>query len=200
MSLRLGLDIGTNSIGWALLRLDGDGDPTGIVEGGVRIFPDGRNPKDKSSNARKRREKRGPRRNRDRRLARRRRLREQLIETGLLPEDDAARASAFRADPYRLRAEALDGPLPPALLGRVLWALNAGRGFKSNRKTDKAEEKGALKADISELRRRIVQSGSRTLGEYLWRRHKSGKEVRARLGNGLYRDREMVREEFDAIR
>lgn len=196
----LGLDLGTNSLGWALVALDKDKNPVRLVDGGVRIFPDGRNPKDKSSNARQRRDKRGPRRNRDRRVQRRRNLLRRLAELDLLPESVDERDQLLSQDPYRLRAEALDRPLTPWELGRALWHLSQGRGFQSNRKTDKVEDKGALKADISSLRRRIEQSGSRTLGEYLWRRQKQKKTVRARLGNGLYRDRAMVRAEFDAIR
>ena len=41
---RLGLDMGTNSIGWAAVKLDTDDKPCGILDMGVRIFPDGRNP------------------------------------------------------------------------------------------------------------------------------------------------------------
>jgi len=42
MKLRLGLDIGTNSIGWALFNLDENNDPNEIFRSGVRIFDDGR--------------------------------------------------------------------------------------------------------------------------------------------------------------
>ena len=42
---RLGLDLGTNSIGWCLLDLDSHGDPASIFRTGVRIFNDGRDPK-----------------------------------------------------------------------------------------------------------------------------------------------------------
>ena len=38
---RLGLDIGTNSIGWCLIEDDGEGHSR-IVDIGVRIFSDGR--------------------------------------------------------------------------------------------------------------------------------------------------------------
>lgn len=41
---RLGLDIGTNSIGWCVLDLDSEGRPVGIKRMGVRIFSDGRAP------------------------------------------------------------------------------------------------------------------------------------------------------------
>ena len=39
---RLGLDVGTNSIGWAAVRLDDNDAPCGLLDVGVRIFPDGR--------------------------------------------------------------------------------------------------------------------------------------------------------------
>ena len=37
----LGIDIGTSSIGWALLATDSDVSPNRIVDAGVRIFPAG---------------------------------------------------------------------------------------------------------------------------------------------------------------
>ena len=36
--MTLGLDLGTNSIGWALIRNDGDNRPVEIVRTGVRVF------------------------------------------------------------------------------------------------------------------------------------------------------------------
>src|SRR5690348_9548161 len=42
---RLGLDLGANSIGWCALRLADDGTPCGLLDMGVRVYPDGRNPK-----------------------------------------------------------------------------------------------------------------------------------------------------------
>ncbi|MDO4768894.1 MAG: hypothetical protein Q4A11_00795, partial [Brachymonas sp.] len=46
---RLALDLGTTSLGWAMLRLNHQNEPTAIIKAGVRIFSDGRNPKDGSS-------------------------------------------------------------------------------------------------------------------------------------------------------
>ncbi|MXW42917.1 MAG: type II CRISPR RNA-guided endonuclease Cas9 [Acidimicrobiia bacterium] len=195
--LRLGLDLGTNSIGWVLYRLV-DGEPVELVDGGVLIHSDGRNPKNRASNAADRRSKRGPRRNRDRMLCRQHRVAGLLHDLGLLPQDEEARAVLRNLDPLQLRAEALDRPLNPYELGRVLLSFADRRGFKSNRKTDGGED-GAIRKDVSELRRRIEQSGARTLGEYLWRRHRDGKTIRARLGNGLYPDRAMVEDELEAI-
>lgn len=197
--LRLGLDLGTNSIGWALYRLDGEKEPEALLDGGVLIHSDGRDPQSRASNAAQRREKRGPRRNRDRTLRRQRRLANLLHDLDLLPEGMAERAAARDLDPLELRAEALDRTLTPHELGRALLAFADRRGFRSNRKTDKGDD-GAIRRDTGELRRRIGQSGARTLGEYLWRRRRQGKTIRARLGNGLYPDRAMVEAELRAIR
>ena len=63
---RLGLDLGTNSIGWCLLDLNDSGDPVSIFRTGVRIFNDGRDPKSLGSLKATRREARSARRRRDR--------------------------------------------------------------------------------------------------------------------------------------
>ncbi len=204
--LRLGLDLGTNSIGWALYRLDASEppEPVELVAGGVLIHPDGRSPQSRASNAAERRSKRGPRRNRDRMLRRRRRVARFLRGRGLLPDGEEARAAARNLDPLQLRAEALDRPLTPHELGRVLLSFADRRGFKSNRRTDGGED-GAIRKDTGELRRRVAQSGARTLGEYLWRRRRRGETIRARPDadsgyGGLYPDRAMIECELGVIR
>ena len=199
--LRLGLDLGTNSIGWALYRLD-DGEtpePVELIAGGVLIHQDGRNPQSRASNAAARREKRGPRRNRDRMLRRRRRVAHLLDALDLLPNSEDERAALRNRDPLQLRSEALDRPLTPHELGRALLAFADRRGFKSNRKADGGED-GKIRQDTGELRRRMTQAGARTLGDFLWRRRKAGKTIRARLGNKLYPDRAMIEHELRAIR
>ena len=197
--LRLGLDLGTNSIGWALYRLDGGGEPVELVDGGVMIHQDGRDSRGQASKAAERREKRGMRRNRDRMLRRRRRVAHLLHDLDLLPDNEDERAALRDLDPMRLRAEALDRRLAPHELGRALLSFADRRGFKSNRKADGGED-GKIRQDVDELSRRMMQSGVRTLGEYLWRRRAKGKTIRARLGNGLYPDRAMVAHELGAIR
>lgn len=199
---RLGLDLGTNSIGWAAITLDDQGRPCGILDMGVRIYPDGRNPTDKTSNAVARRVARGQRRRRDRYLARRGELMQALIEFGLMPPDPEAREELQRLDPYSLRARALAEPLHPFELGRALFHLNQRRGFKSNRKSggEEEEDQKKLGAAIEGLRLRIQESGARTLGEFLARRHAQKETVRAREELGLYPERAMYEEEFDSIR
>ena len=138
MPLTLGLDLGTNSIGWGLVRQgDGEGE---ILDCGVRIFvpsvEDGweHTPKNKG-----RRTARLARRTVQRRANRRRQLRKILVEQGLLPDlQDVRRPEKALdkiGDPYDLRRKALDERLEPHQIGRVLLHLCARRGFLSNRKT-----------------------------------------------------------------
>lgn len=200
---RLGLDIGTNSIGWAAIRLDGNNKACGVLDMGVRIFPDGRNAKDKTSLATARRIARGQRVRRDRYLRRRSKLMRELAAYSLMPLDkDEAADILQRFDPYTLRAKALDEPLHPHELGRVLFHLNQRRGFKSNRKTQKEgdSEQKQIGAKIVALRESIAATGARTLGEFLARRHVKGQTVRARPDLELYPERRLYEDEFDAIR
>jgi len=82
MRYRLALDLGTTSIGWALIRLNAEQAPCAVIRMGVRIFPDGRNPKDGTSLAVTRRAARQMRRRRDRLLKRKHRMVDALIRLG----------------------------------------------------------------------------------------------------------------------
>ncbi len=205
---RLGLDLGTNSLGWSLVALDEDDRPTRFLRMGVRIFPDGRNPKDGSSLAAARRLARSMRRRRDRFLKRRARLMRLMIEHGFMPADRKEREALRSLDPYELRRRGLDAPLTPFEFGRALFHLNQRRGFQSNRKIDRAEddEHGKIATAIGKVRQQMSADGARTIGEWLGRRHEHREPVRARLnGQGarsqyeLYVQRSMIAEEFDAL-
>lgn len=205
---RLGIDIGVNSLGWCAFKLDLSGEPDGILDLGVRLFTDGRDPKRGTSLAVDRRLARSMRRRRDRYLLRRTDLMEVLVRHGLMPMDAAERKKLENLDPYELRAKGLDEELPPHHLGRAIFHLNQRRGFKSNRKTDKGkdDDKGKIKSAVSRLQKAIVETGARTLGEYLFRRHAERKPIRARLrGEGakaeyeLYPQRAMLEVEFDLL-
>ena len=178
---RLGIDLGTNSLGWAALNLERTGDsftPVGLRASGVRIFSDGRNPKDKQSNAAKRREPRSARKNRDRYKRRRARLMRELIEFGLMPEDTAARKALeggkgvdlIESDPWILRVRALEEKLTIHQLGRAIFHLHQRRGFKSNRKTDRTDsEHGKVYDATRHTKEKLKESGARTLGELFGR-------------------------------
>ena len=208
MAYRLGLDLGTNSIGWCVLDLDADGAPTGVRDCGVRIFADGRDPQSGTSLAADRRMARGARRNRDRYKLRRKDLMNALIRHGLMPEDEDARNALEGLDPYELRARGLDEALTSHELGRAIFHLAQRRGFKSNRISDAGDddESGKVKSAGARLADLIENADARTLGEYLHRRHQDRDGVRARLtGTGakaeydLYPQRAMLEYEFDTL-
>lgn len=208
MRYRLGLDLGTTSIGWALLRLNERDEPCAIIKMGSRIFSDGRNPKDGSSLAVNRRLARQMRRRRDRLLKRKARLQSALVRLGFWPENLAERKALEKLNPYDLRSQGLDRALTPAEFGRALFHLNQRRGFQSNRKTDKKDNDGGLlKTAIRKLQEDIAAQGARTVGEWLARRNANRQSVRARLRGksakdkayDLYIARSMVSAEFDRL-
>jgi CRISPR-associated endonuclease Csn1 len=182
---RLALDLGTNSIGWCAYALEKEKDvkkPASIMDMGVRIFPDGRNPKDGSSNAEERRGARSMRRNHDRFIGRRNRLLKVLAECGLMPEAEEGRRQLCLLDPYALRVRGLEEELTPYELGRALFHLNQRRGFKSNRKSDaKESDTGIIKTALQEQREKIRERGARTFGEFLYLRREEGRSTRSRL-------------------
>ncbi len=168
MKYRIGIDLGTNSLGWAAIELSGDA-PDALTPGpllgmGVRIFSDARNPKDKSSNAAQRRGPRSARRNRDRKEARGRAMLHALTAAGLMPPEGAERKALEELDPWILRAKALHQSLTPFEIGRALFHLQQRRGFKSNRKTD-GDDEGAMFAAIEAAREKMRATGANTLGE-----------------------------------
>ena len=204
---RLGLDLGANSIGFALVTLDRDGRPERLLDLGVRVFPDGRDPQSGATLAVDRRTARSMRRRRDRYLLRRRDLMDTLVRSGLMPADERQRKALERLDPYVLRAAALDGPIPVDHVGRALFHLHQRRGFKSNRKTDKGDnERGKITEAAGRLEQDMLATGARTLGQFLARRHAERQSVRARLsGSGakasydFYPTRKLVEDEFEEI-
>ncbi len=176
--MRLGLDIGTSSIGWWLYRLD-NGRPAGVIDGGVRIFSDGRVAKTGASLAVARREARAARRRRDRYLRRRTVLMQRLADAGLMPADPSEAKALEGLDPYALRAKGLDEKLPLTHFGRALFHLNQRRGFKSNRKTDRSNEEGGMIQSGSErLDQAMMANHARTLGEFLHMRRQKAETPR----------------------
>lgn len=203
----LALDLGSNSIGWALVGAEFDENglqvrETGIIAVGVRVFAQSRDPKSNQPTNVQRRAARSARRRQRRRRERRQRLVALLQDGGLLPGDSEQLATVLAADPYALRARALDEALEPYQLGRVFFHLNQRRGFKSNRKdSSKRDEEGKVYGGIGELERAMSEAGARTLGEYL---HHLGENGRKKLAKGervrgRYTHRKMYEKEFDQI-
>jgi len=121
----LGLDLGSNSLGWALLSAGPDDQPSGIIDKGVRIFPKAVEDKTPTPKNQKRRTSRLARRTIQRRSRRKSRLLNYLIKLNLLPTELHGNLQPEGilnglGDPYELRAKALDHDLKPHELGRVL--------------------------------------------------------------------------------
>ncbi|QMU56110.1 MAG: type II CRISPR RNA-guided endonuclease Cas9 [Candidatus Mycalebacterium zealandia] len=218
----IGLDMGTNSIGWSVVE-EKNGKPKGLVSCGSRIFirsVEDKTPTPKNQN---RREKRLLRRVIERRHRRKMRLRNYLISKEFLPnslKDEPNPETELNklGNPYDLRAKALDEELTPHKFGRAILHLGTRRGFLSNRKTGfgnlrddpevreilEIEDKSAktdndenkFKKDIQELRDDIKEAGKRTLGEHL-------STLNRKRNRGEYHDRrtdrKMYQEEFEQI-
>lgn len=124
-----GLDIGTTSIGFAVIVQDEARETGQALRMGARIFPEARDPDGTPLNQ-QRRAKRMMRRQLRRRRARRRSLNEMLAAHGLLPAFDGPEwATAMKVEPYALRAHGLAEPLTPHELGRALYHLAKRRHF-----------------------------------------------------------------------
>ena len=172
--MRLGLDIGTNSIGWWLYRAQNN-HIVAVIDGGVRIFSDGRVAKTGASLAVARRAARAARRRRDRYLRRRTVLMQRLAAAGLMPAEPVAARKLEQLDPYQLRAKGLDEPLPLTHLGRAIFHLNQRRGFKSNRKTDGGDNESDKIKDATKrldwaMADAIKDEDKRTYGAFLHKR------------------------------
>jgi len=199
----LGLDIGANSIGWALIKCNNNDTPAQIIGGGVRVFPAGVNidPKSGKNNSlnKDRREARLRRRLLDRRQMRKQYVLKVLQQHGFLPQGKATYKddnwkNFLLTDPYKLRAKALDNFLEPYEFGRVIFHLCQRRGFLSNRKSKAKEEKSLIKEQTDLLSEEIKKAGARTLGEFLARLNPQEQRKR-----GRYTLRQWYEDEFNLI-
>ncbi|WP_149554801.1 type II CRISPR RNA-guided endonuclease Cas9 [Treponema pectinovorum] len=211
MNWRLGLDLGTNSIGWSVISLDSEKNVNSLIDLGVRIFSDGRNQKTKEPLAVARRIARGARKSIHRRKIRRRKTFKLLQKEGLFPLSKEEAQALKLKNPYELRIDALERKLEPFELGRVLFNLSVRRGFKSNRKDNNQEEtKDTVSANktkysqtemCSNLENAVKNSGYRTLGEFLWKMQEENHGIRfAPNRNVFYPTRKLYEQEFSLIK
>ena len=171
MATILGLDLGSNSIGWAFV----DTTDSKITAAGVRVFTEGvDNPggaQEESKNA-ARRAARLTRRGYKRKLMKRSRLITLLRKVNMFPNRSEDIPDYYAMDPYELRRKGLYEELTPCQFGRVLLHINKRRGFLSNRKTDTKDDTKIFKGyedkiGITETQEAIGEDGFKTLGEYL---------------------------------
>ena len=223
----LGLDLGSNSIGWALLE-EKNGSVTKIIDLGSRIFNKAVNEKTPTPKNEKRRQSRLARRVIQRRARRKQKMLNYLVKLDLLPKELIGNMQPEiilnpLGDPYWLRTKALDEQLSPYELGRILLHFSARRGFLSNKKqaagdliddpdtidylneidnkedTDETKEEKGFKGDIAAIHSNIKAEGARTLGEYLYRSDNNVKRNRIHEGGHLRTDRAMYKYELEKI-
>ncbi len=198
MARIFGFDIGTTSIGFAVIDHDPDAEAGSILRLGVRIFPEARDPDGTPLNQ-QRRQKRMVRRQLRRRRLRRRLLNEALHEAGLLPKFDQPEwRVVMAAEPYALRKRGILEALNAYELGRAIYHLAQNRHFKG-RDLEDAEEGEEEDADekkaktnrestLAALRKEKV-----TLGTWLAQREPLDRK------RGIHANRSVVQEEFDKL-
>jgi CRISPR-associated endonuclease Csn1 len=196
-----GLDIGTTSIGFAVIDHDRERSIGSILHLGSRIFPEARDADGTPLNQ-QRRAKRMMRRQLRRRRERRRSLNELLATHGLLPPfGDRKWDDLMKTDPYALRARGLAEPLAPQELGRALYHLAKRRHFKerdlAESDSGRGEKPSAEEAKDAEARESFIaelrETGA-TPGQLLARRDPLAERKR-----GEHATRAFVENEFKRL-
>lgn len=187
MAKILGLDLGTNSIGWALRETENDGIKQ-IIDKGVRIFSEGVKSEKgvESSRAAERTGFRSARKIKYRRKQRKYETLKVLSKNGMCPlsidEVEEWKKSGFKKyplnpeflkwlrtsedenlNPYYFRDKASKQKVSLYELGRALYHIAQRRGFLSNRLDQSAE--GVLEEHIPQILHLIEETDSITLFE-----------------------------------
>ena len=167
----LGLDLGTNSIGWAVIEAENN-EPKEILGLGSRIIP--LTPDDanefSSGNAisknQKRTEKRTTRKGYDRYQQRRQNLTNKLRELGMLPDERLIKLPVLEL--WQLRADAATSGKQLSLpeIGRVLYHINQKRGYKHAKADENADSKQREYVANINNRYAHIQELNKTIGQF----------------------------------
>src|SRR5574344_1635014 len=178
----LGLDLGTNSIGWAVVNeAEKEGEKSSIMKLGVRVNP---LTVDEKSNFEKgksittnadRTLKRSARRNLQRYKLRRENLISCLKENGFINNESILCENGNKTtfETYRLRAKAAKEEISLEKLARVILMINKKRGYKSSRKA-KSNDEGQL-IDGMDVAKQLYEKDL-TPGQFAFELLKSGKK------------------------
>lgn len=177
----LGLDLGTNSIGWAVVNeAETKEEKSSIVRLGVRVNPltvdeltNFEKGKSITTNA-DRTLKRSARRNLQRYKARRDNLIEVLRENNIISDSTILSENGNRTtfETYRLRAKSASEEVSLEEFARILLMINKKRGYKSSRKA-KSNDEGTL-VDGMEVAK-LLYDQNITPGEYVLQLLEKGK-------------------------
>lgn len=194
MAQILGLDLGTNSVGWAI-RDNNIGDENQILDSGVLVFPQGVGEVKglEFSLSSERTKNRAARKLYARRRKRKADLLKLLIGNGYCPlsieelnawtvykkgktieypTENGDFQEWLKIDPYQVRAKAPNEKISKFELGRALYHICQRRGFKSGRKDSDAGK------DMEVYKMEKEKRGNKTLGEYLFEQLEKGEKVR----------------------
>lgn len=170
----LGLDLGTTSIGWALVNeADKENETSEIIKLGVRVNPlstdeltDFEKGNPLSVNA-DRTLKRGARRNLQRFKQRRENLIEILTQHNFINSETVLTENGENTtfETLRLRAKATTEQIEKEEFARILLTINKKRGYKSSRKA-KNEEEGSLIDGMSVAKE--LYDNELTPGQYVY--------------------------------
>lgn len=202
----LGIDTGTNSLGWAIVEKSEDGYK--LLDKGVNIFQEGVKLEKgiESSKAADRTSHRSTRVRYYRIKLRKIRLLKVLSDNHLCPPVSTEELKLWRLkniypnnellrqweqtddmadkNPYTYRYRCLTEKLDLTdltqryVLGRALYHINQRRGFLSNRKSEGGDEEGKVKTAISNLSEEMKEAGCQYLGEYFYKLYHKGERIR----------------------
>jgi len=196
----LGLDLGTSSIGWAVISENENG--YDILGMGSRIIPLSSDEKDEFaagnqiSKNQKRTARRTQRKGYDRYQLRRRALTQVLIKNGLFPGEQLFKMQSVEL--WKIRAQAVNQKVELHQLGRILYHMNQKRGYKSSR-IESDSENGKKETDyVVEVkgRHQTIKEQGITIGQKFY--NELLKNQNYRIKQQVF-PREAYIEEFDAI-
>ena len=197
----LGLDLGTTSIGWAIISVDEDNSPQSVLGIGSRIIPLSVDDATEfshgnviSKNA-KRTQRRTLRKSYDRYQQRRENLTKELKGMNMLPDEYLIKLPAI--DLWNLRARSVKERVSLSELGRILYHINQKRGYKSSKADIASNDKSQNEyVQAVSARHQLIQEFGQTIGQYFYDRLKEDQSYR--IKNQVF-PRKAYEEEFDAI-
>ena len=206
MTKILGIDTGTNSLGWAIVEKQAD--EYHLLDKGVNIFQEGVKIEKgiESSKAAERTAHKAARVRNYRIKLRKIRLLRILSDAHLCPPLSKVELSAWRLKkeypknelfmqwqstddesektPYAYRHKCLHDCLDFSsitdryILGRAFYHMIQRRGFLSNRKDQSGDDTGMVKESISNLTQEMHDAGYEYLGDYFYSLYNKGEKIR----------------------
>ena len=225
MAKILGLDLGTNSLGWAITE-QSEGGYT-LLDRGVDIFQEGvaRTKTGEEPMVQTRTDARSLRRHYYRRRLRKIELLKVLVANDFCPYLSSEQLKSWRYqkryplneefmawlrstendNPYADRYKALTKQIDLShkeqrhALGRAFYHLAQRRGFLSNRKDVEGSDDGVVKGSIKRLDEDMAAAGCNFLGEFYYKLFTEGKKIRTGDGYGYAGRITHYEKEFNAI-